>query len=103
MEETRRRRVALGQHRKHRSIVDRQLLIDPMQMYLDSAVGKTELAPDLLVRQSLAYQMNDLAFAVAQHGRKSPEGVRQTVLMAVPQFGVPRPDRQQFLPRCDLP
>src|SRR5260370_22020904 len=96
-------KVALGQHRQRRSIVDRKLLKDRMQMYVDSAVGEIELAPDFLVRQSFAYQLNDLAFALAQPGRKSSEGVRRAMLMPIPQFGVPRRDRQQFLPGCDLP
>src|SRR5260370_17305203 len=91
-------KVALGQHRQRRSIVDRKLLKDPMQMYLDSAVGEIELAPDFLVRQSFAYQLNDLAFSLAHPGRNSSERVRRPMLMPIPQFAVPRPHRPQFLP-----
>jgi hypothetical protein len=74
-------RLAPGQRGEGRSVVDRKLLIDTVQVDLDRALGNVELASDILVRPSFGNQMYDLAFTVGQRGRQflkvaSPAGFR---------------------------
>jgi hypothetical protein len=45
------------------SVLDPELLIGMVQMDLNSTFGKTQPAPNLLVRQAFRYQLHNLAFA----------------------------------------
>ena len=54
------------QLRQYSSVVDRKFLIDMMQVDLDGGLRDVEPPPDLFVRQTIAYQIHDLAFAFGE-------------------------------------
>src|SRR5262249_21535060 len=60
-----------GQESQRRSVMDRELLIDVMQMDLDRSVREVELAADFLIRETRTYEAHDLTFALSQRARES--------------------------------
>ena len=59
--------VRYRERREHGPVADFKLLIDVMEVYLDSAVGDIQPAPDFLVRQPFGHQSHNLALTVRQH------------------------------------
>ena len=59
-----------GQESQRCSVMDREFLIDVMQMDLDSSIREVELAPDFFVRETGTYQAHDFTFALSQRARK---------------------------------
>ena len=74
-----------------------------MKVNRDGATGKVELASDLFVRQPLANQMHDLAFARSHGSLQVLQGAKWVGFVPLPRFDIPDRAWQQSLPGRDLP
>ena len=74
-----------SERRQHCPVADFELLIDVMQVHLDSAAGDIKPAPNFLIRQAFAHQSHDLALAVCQHRQHIR---RDRNVSLIPRYGL---------------